>query len=57
MSSFDSVPWDLTLRAVAHHTSERWILLYVERWLNAPLQREDGSLLVGLAETLDRKRR
>jgi len=42
---FDSVPWDLTLKAVAHHTDLRWILLYVERWLKAPLQREDGSLV------------
>jgi len=44
-SFFDSVPWDLVLKAVAHHTDERWILLYVERWLKAPLQREDGSLV------------
>jgi RNA-directed DNA polymerase len=42
---FDSVPWDLILKAVAHHTDQRWILLYVERWLKAPLQREDGSLV------------
>ncbi len=40
---FDTVPWDLVLKAVAHHTDQRWILLYVERWLKAPLQREDGS--------------
>ena len=42
---FDSVPWDLTLKAVAHHTDQRWILLYVERWLKAPLQTEDGRLV------------
>jgi RNA-directed DNA polymerase len=42
---FDSVPWDLVLKAVAHHTDQRWILMYVERWLKAPLQREDGSLV------------
>ena len=42
---FDSVPWDLTLKAVAHHTDQRWILLYVERWLKAPLQRDDGTLV------------
>jgi RNA-directed DNA polymerase len=45
VSSFDSVPWDLTLKAVAHHTDLRWVLLYVERWLKAPLQLEDGSLV------------
>jgi RNA-directed DNA polymerase len=44
-SFFDSVPWDLVLRAVAHHSDQRWILLYVERWLKAPLQRRDGSLV------------
>ena len=42
---FDRVPWDLVLKAVAHHTDLRWVLLYVERWLKAPLQREDGSLV------------
>src|SRR5947209_599016 len=26
-SFFDSVPWDLTLKAVAHHTDQRWILV------------------------------
>jgi len=44
-SFFDSVPWDLVLKAVAHHTDQRWILLYVQRWLQAPLQRPDGSLV------------
>ena len=43
MSSFDTLDHQLVMRAVAHHTSERWILLYVQRWLNAPLQRDDGT--------------
>ncbi|MFE5581225.1 reverse transcriptase domain-containing protein [Kitasatospora sp. NPDC056531] len=42
---FDNLDHDLVLKAVAHHTDQRWILLYVERWLKAPLQRPDGSLL------------
>ena len=42
---FDSVSWELTLKAVAHHTDLGWVLLYVERWLKAPLQRADGSLV------------
>jgi RNA-directed DNA polymerase len=41
---FDSVPHDLLMKAVAHHTSERWVLLYVERWLTAPMQTQTGSL-------------
>ena len=32
---FDSVSWELTLKAVAHHTDLRWVLLYVERWLKS----------------------
>jgi RNA-directed DNA polymerase len=41
---FDSVPHDLLLKAVAHHTDERWVLLYIERWLTAPMQMPDGTL-------------
>jgi RNA-directed DNA polymerase len=40
---FDSVPHDLVLHTVRRHTDERWILLYVERWLKAPLQQTDGT--------------
>ena len=42
---FDNLDHDLVLKAVRHHTDQRWIWLYVERWLKAPLQRPDGSLL------------
>ena len=41
---FDSIPHDLLLKAVRHHTDCRWTLLYIERWLTAPVQMEDGSL-------------
>ena len=42
---FDSVPWDLMLKAVARHTDQKWIVLYVERWLKAPMLMPDGSLV------------
>ena len=42
---FDNVPHDLLLKAVAHHTRERWFLLYIERWLKAPMQMPDGTLV------------
>jgi RNA-directed DNA polymerase len=42
---FDSVPHDLLVKAVAHHTDERWVLLYIERWLKAPTQMADGTLV------------
>jgi RNA-directed DNA polymerase len=44
-SFFDSVDHQLLLKAVAHHTDQRWILLYVQRWLQAPLAKPDGSLV------------
>ncbi|MGZ6663137.1 MAG: group II intron reverse transcriptase/maturase [Solirubrobacteraceae bacterium] len=42
---FDSVPHDLLLKAVARHTDERWVLLYIERWLKAPMQMPDGTMV------------
>ena len=44
-SFFDRVPHDLLLKAVAHHTQERWVLLCVERWLKAPMLMSDGTLV------------
>ncbi len=41
---FDSVPWDLMLKAVARHTTQKWVMLYVERWLKAPMLMPDGTL-------------
>ena len=40
---FDSVGHDLLMRAVAHHTDERWVLLYIQRWLKAPMTMRDGA--------------
>src|SRR3989442_872134 len=33
------------MRAVKKHAKDRWIELYIERWLKAPMQDEDGNLL------------
>jgi group II intron reverse transcriptase/maturase len=41
---FDSVPWDLVVKAVQAHTDQRWVVLYVKRWLAAPLQLPDGTV-------------
>ena len=42
---FDSVDHSLMLKAVARHTDQRWVLLYVTRWLAAPIQQVDGALV------------
>jgi RNA-directed DNA polymerase len=41
---FDNIPHDLLLKAVRRHTEIKWVLLYIERWLVAPLQLEDGTI-------------
>jgi len=41
---FESLDHELVERAVAHHTDNPWVRLYVARWLRASLQREDGTL-------------
>jgi len=45
---FDTVSWDLTMKAVTRHTDRKWVLLYVERWLKAPMQMPDGTAIEGL---------
>ena len=42
---FDNIDHNLLLKALRKHCSCKWILLYVERWLRAPLQKEDGILV------------
>lgn len=42
---FDSVPWDLVVKAVQANTDQKWVVLYVKRWLAAPLQLPDGTLV------------
>lgn len=41
---FDSVDHDLMVKAVEANTDQRWVVLYVKRWLQAPLVLPDGTL-------------
>lgn len=41
---FDNIDHRLLMKAVHHHTSCKWLLLYIERWLTAPVQQADGTL-------------
>lgn len=41
---FDNLDHELVLKAVAHHTTEKWILTYVQRWLSAPLARKHSVI-------------
>jgi RNA-directed DNA polymerase len=43
---FDSVSWDLVMKAVQANVThgQRWIVLYVKRWLAAPVSMPDGRM-------------
>jgi retron-type reverse transcriptase len=41
---FDTVPWDRIIAAVEANTALPWVILYVKRWLAAPIQMPDGTL-------------
>jgi RNA-directed DNA polymerase len=43
---FDSVDHDLRVKAVEANTTpgQRWVVLYVKRWLKAPLALPDGTI-------------
>lgn len=42
---FDNINHELMMKAVKKHTEEKWIHLYIERWLKAPVEMEDGRVM------------
>jgi RNA-directed DNA polymerase len=42
---FDNIDHELLMRAVRKHAKEKWIVLYIERWLKVPEQDENGRLV------------
>ncbi|EQA2587333.1 reverse transcriptase domain-containing protein, partial [Shigella sonnei] len=42
---FDDIDHDLLLKTVQHHTQARWVVMYIERRLKAPVQMPDGAML------------
>ena len=42
---FDSVDHALMVKAVAANTDQKWVVLYVKRWLKAPMQLPDGTMV------------
>ena len=42
---FDNIDHELLLRAVRKHVTCKWALLYIERWLKAPMVKEDGTTM------------
>jgi len=42
---FDSVDHELMVKAVEANTDQKWVVLYVRRWLKAPIQMPDGQVV------------
>lgn len=42
---FDNIDHELIMKAVRKHTNNKWVILYIERWLKAPMQLHDGTLI------------
>ena len=40
---FDNIDHELLLRALRKHCSTPWVLLYIERWLKAPMETKEGT--------------
>mgnify|MGYP001219023358 CR=1 FL=1 len=43
---FDNIDHDLLMQAVKKHTDTRWLLLYIDRWLTAPIEQADGQTVI-----------
>lgn len=42
---FDNISHEWMMKMLAHHTQEKWVLLYTERWLKAGIEQVDGSIV------------
>lgn len=42
---FDEIDHEVMLKAVEHVMTDKWVKMYVERWLNMPIQKPDGSIV------------
>ena len=48
---FDNIDHELLMKAVKHYCSDKWVLMYIERWLKAGVVKRDGSLALSLTGT------
>jgi RNA-directed DNA polymerase len=42
-SFFDEIDHELLIKALEHIETEKWVILYVKRWLKAPMEKADGT--------------
>ncbi|WP_410543278.1 group II intron reverse transcriptase/maturase, partial [Wolbachia endosymbiont of Nilaparvata lugens] len=46
---FDNIDHNLLMKAVRKHTTNKWVLLYIQRWLSAEIQQKDGTKIKRLS--------
>ncbi|WP_026961073.1 reverse transcriptase domain-containing protein [Alicyclobacillus herbarius] len=44
-STNHNIDHKLLMKAVRKHTDNPWVILYIERWLKAPFQLSDGTVV------------
>jgi group II intron reverse transcriptase/maturase len=42
---FDNIRHDILIEMVKKHTEEKWIILYIQRWLTVPFKKENGDIV------------
>lgn len=42
---FDTIDHELLIKAIGKHVREKWILLYIKRWIEVPYEKSDGELI------------
>jgi group II intron reverse transcriptase/maturase len=47
---FDNIDHDMLMELVKRHARQKWVVLYIERWLKAPFD-DDGTLVPRIAGT------
>ena len=48
---FDNISHEIMLGLLQKHTTEKWVLIYAERWLKAGVQQKDGSIITRIKGT------
>lgn len=48
---FDNISHEILLGLLQKHTTEKWVLLYAERWLKAGVQQKDGGIITRIKGT------
>lgn len=48
---FDNISHSIMMELLSKHTQEKWVLMYVERWLKAGVEQEDGSIVARMKGT------